>query len=162
MRWDLDGNGSPAGDGGGYATAFPNAVAGMGCPSGTGCDGYELRRDLDFDTDGDGGTWTEAGGVVVGDADDAYYNGGAGWVPIGTVNSRFATKFKSSGHVIRNLFIDRSSARNAGLFGEGGFGARFEGVGVVDAYAHFAGSGELTSLDPPQLSDLWERSLTNA
>ncbi len=133
MRWDLNGDGQVgAGDAANYATAFPNAVSGMGCPA--ACSGYELRRDLDFDTDGDGSTWTEANGAVIGDADDAYYDDGAGWVPIGTNTSPFATRLKGNGHLIRNLFIDRSGARNAGLFGEGTWGGRLEAVGVVDAY----------------------------
>ena len=33
------------------AGQFPGALTGMGCPS-TGCDGYELMTDLDFDSDG--------------------------------------------------------------------------------------------------------------
>ena len=55
IRWDLNGNGAAdnAGDATNYGNAFPTPATGMGCP-GTGCIGYELRRNLDFDTDGDG------------------------------------------------------------------------------------------------------------
>ena len=48
---DLNGDGvSPAPA---YAAAFPDAMAGMGCPD-AGCTGYELVADLDFDTNGNG------------------------------------------------------------------------------------------------------------
>ena len=87
VRWDLDGDGTPAPTAtSSYAAAFPNPRGGGACPtatSGAACRGYELTTDLDFDTDGDGSTWTETGGVVVGDEGDEYYNGGAGWEPIG-------------------------------------------------------------------------------
>ena len=53
IRWDLDGDGSPSSNATGYNAAFPNAVAGMGCPD-SGCSGYELISDLDFDTNGNG------------------------------------------------------------------------------------------------------------
>ena len=41
IRWDLDGDGSSTEAG--YATAFADAVTGMGCPT-TGCTGYELTQ----------------------------------------------------------------------------------------------------------------------
>ena len=104
MRWDLDGDGSSTEAG--YAEAFPDAPAGMGCPT-TGCDGYELMEDLDFNTDGDEAV----------DADDPYWNGGLGWAPIGSNASRFAAVFEGNGHVIANLFIARGSADDVGLFG---------------------------------------------
>ena len=74
VRWDLDGNGTPSsGNAISYAAAFPNAVSGMGCPS-TGCTGYELTADLDFDTNGDGRTDVSG---------DDYWNNGVGWAPVG-------------------------------------------------------------------------------
>ena len=108
IRWDLDGDGSPASNATGYNAAFPNAVAGMGCPD-SGCSGYELISDLDFDTNGNGRA----------DAGDAYWNDGEGWVPIGddTNNSAFRTFFNGGGHTISNLYIDRRDARYIGLFG---------------------------------------------
>ena len=48
-RWDLDGNGVSGNTG--YAIAFPHPLPGIGCQS--TCTGYELRANLDFDTDGD-------------------------------------------------------------------------------------------------------------
>ena len=116
-----------------YQAAFPKAVAGMGCPS-TGCTGYELMADLDFDT-GDKGDRT----------DDLYYDNGKGWAPIiGRVypaSSRgpnhftstfqeskdtyrsigFTGAFEGNGLAIKNLHINRND------FHVGLFGVAFEG-----------------------------------
>ena len=78
-----------------------------GCPS-SGCSGYELVADLDFDTNGDG--------VV--DSKDTYYDydkdgTNAGWLPI----SRFSGTFNGNNHHIRNLFINRPNTQQVGLFG---------------------------------------------
>ena len=105
IRYDLDGDGSPT-----NSTAFPNAATGMGCPS-TGCTGYELTTNLDFDTNGNG----EA------DASDDYWNDGAGWNPIGTSSTLsetpFSAIFEGNNHAIHNLYIDRGEASFIGLFG---------------------------------------------
>ncbi len=108
MRWDMDGNGSTNA---GYTAAFPNAAAGMGCPA--TCAGYELTADLDFNTD----TSTDVSGEAVIDSSDAYWNGGAGWSPIGAWDDKFRTTFDGAGHSISNLHINRSSMDYAGLFG---------------------------------------------
>ena len=113
MRHDLDGDGIPVATGATtYATAFPNAGARLTCGVDSGCAGYELTIDLDFDTDGDGQV----------DADGTYWNNGAGWVPIGTSTDPFATTFEGNGHTIRHLFVDRNTDY-VGLFGhtEGAF-----------------------------------------
>lgn len=88
-----------------------------GCPmwvlNGTlqaACSGYELTADLDFDTNGDGKL----------DTTDTYFNGGSGWVPLGsTSGGAFRGVFEGNGHVIRNLMINRPSSYsdNQGLFG---------------------------------------------
>ena len=44
----------------------------MGCPA-SGCSGYELMTNLDFDTNSSGNA----------NAGDDYWNGGSGWAPIG-------------------------------------------------------------------------------
>ena len=118
MRWDLEGDGTSTEVG--YARAFPDAATGMGCPA-TGCDGYELTADLDFDTDGSGAV----------DAADAYWNGGAGWAPIGSSTPHFTATFEGNGHVITNLFIDRGSAEYVGLFGSTGSSSAVRHVGVT-------------------------------
>ncbi len=105
IRYDLDGNGSAddSADNGNYTAGFPNPVSGMGCPS--GCTGYELTADLDFDENNDDAI-TETG-------DPTYWNGGKGWAPfageenIGSADG-FRTTFEGNGNTISNLFIDRS------------------------------------------------------
>ena len=131
IRYDLDGNGAPA-NANAYNSAFPDryrSVAGrMGCPSGT-CTGYELMANLDFDTDGDGSTHTNG----TGDSDDAHYNGGAGFLPIG---GEFAATFRGNGFTIDNLFIKRSLAGTSylGMFTGVSPSGRIETLGLTNAY----------------------------
>lgn len=86
-----------------------------GCPV-SGCIGYELANDLDFDTNQDG---------QINDADD-YWNAGAGWEPVGVndpaalpapVIEPFTATFDGNGHAILNLYINRSEENHVGLFG---------------------------------------------
>ena len=106
--------GDPDGDGvateSAYGEAFPGAVSGMGCP-GSGCVGYELTANLDFDTNGNGRA----------DAGDAYWNGGTGWFPIGDFeddsSTGFSATFEGGGHTISNLYINRGDPTRLGLFG---------------------------------------------
>ena len=129
LRWDLDGDGSSINAG--YASAFPTARTGMGCPD-AGCIGYELTANLDFDTNGDG--------VV--DSSDDYWNAGAGWEPIvryvdpGEGESRvthpFNATFDGGGHTVSNLFINRATD-NIGLFGVTGSGSEVRNVGLPSA-----------------------------
>ena len=143
MRHDLDGNGAVSAGAATFAynTAFPRRDASsggrMGCPNGA-CSGYELIADLDFDTDGDGSTYTGSGNTAAGDSDDAYYDGGLGFTPIGADSggNRFETTFKGNGHIISNLFIKRASVDDVGMFGALGGGGRVESVGVKDAYVY--------------------------
>ena len=83
------------------AAAFPNADASLGCidtaDSNTNpgpCVGGELAAHLDFDTDGDGSTYAGAGNTATADRGDAYFNRGAGWLPIGNNSAGFAAMFK--------------------------------------------------------------------
>ena len=117
MRYDPSGRGSPSNaDLVSYFGAFPNAVAGMGCPA-DGCTGFELVVDLDFDTNGNGNA----------DPGDTYWNDGAGWLPIDDYNGRF----DGGGHTIANLYINREfeyefeRARDG--YGVGLFGGWYRG-----------------------------------
>ena len=163
IRYDLDGNG---GTGTGnpaytaYNDAFPHrdraAATRMGCRRDhdddpdtalqDGCIGYELRASLDFDTDGDGGTYTTGtGGAVTGDDDDAYYNGGAGWAPIGghaTPSTPYTAIFEGNGNTIENLYINLDTSgdddgRYVGLFaiiGATGDAGAARNVRLVEPY----------------------------
>ena len=110
MRYDLNGDGSvdkPA-NWSQYYAAFVEGSWDMGCSA--GCIGYELTANLDFDTDGDGDI----------DSGDDYWNGGAGWAPVGDAFDSFTAMFDGDGHTVSNLFIefmDSSVAYPAGLFG---------------------------------------------
>ena len=128
IRWDLDGNGTPASaNASAYGAAFPNAASGMGCPS-SGCTGYELTTNLDFDTNGDGKTDI---------AGDIYWNGGAGWEPIGTgpisySSDGFTATFDGNGYTISSLFIGRSATDYVGLFGAVAGAGVIQNVGLTD------------------------------
>ena len=168
VRWDLDGNGvvdtgtsaaSTAAGTAQYDAAFPGAIAHMGCRRDhdantatdkvDGCIGYELTRDLDFDTDGDGATYTiSSTGVVTGDAGDAYYNGGKGWKPIGGPSHHFTATFDGNGKTIANLFINDTAMGEVGLFGRVTDG-RVERLGVLDVNVTgpFAATGSLVGIN---------------
>ena len=123
IRWDLDGDG--ASTDASYSSAFPTPQAGMGCPT-TGCSGYELTADLDYDTNDDGAV----------DSNDDWWDSGSGWQPIGdgssdTDDTRFTTTFDGNGHTITNLYIQRSSSF-VGLFGSSGSSSVIRRVGLAD------------------------------
>lgn len=97
-----------------YEAAYPDAAVDMGCETVSGCTGYELVSNLDFDTNGSGDS----------DEGDAYWNDGRGWAPIGQisggsyfVSEPYQATFDGNGHVISNLFIDRPDEGYVGLFG---------------------------------------------
>ena len=122
IRYDRVGTGSPPDDDlFKYFGAFPNAVAGMGCPE-AGCKGYELVADLDFDNNGNGRA----------DAGDTYWNDGAGWLPI----DGYGAVFDGGRYTIANLHINRTFHEDYdyddgfGLFGDG-FSGRVSGVALA-------------------------------
>ncbi len=85
-------------DGSGYRESFDAVKITAGCPQ-SGCNGYELRKNLDFNSD------------------DSYRNitnkevwtSGLGWLPIGDRLNFFAARFEGNGHTIANLYINRPS-----------------------------------------------------
>ena len=92
-----------------YNAAYSDAPTVIGCKlvdhvSNTATDetpvgiSYEPYKDLAFDTDNDGVTYTvSAAGVVSGDSGDACYNGGKGWTPIATSANPFTAAFDGTG-----------------------------------------------------------------
>ena len=120
IRHDLDGDGSSTHPD--YAAAFTNALAGMGCPS-TGCTGYELTANLDFDTNGSGQP----------DEGDAYWNGNWGWTPIGDPDEAFRwnATFDGNGHTISNLYISWGDTDHVGLFRATGSDSIIRNVGLA-------------------------------
>ena len=99
-----------------HTAAFPNAVSNMGCPA-TGCTGYELVADLDFDTDG-------SGTVTTG---DEYPDG----FRIGSYNATL----RGNGHRIANHKFHNSSSfswGSRGFFDNIGSSGRIHGLALVD------------------------------
>ena len=115
VRWDLEGNGQSDNDG--YAAAFPSPAAGNGCPS--GCDGYELAADLDFNAAG-----SYASGVV-----NTAWTSGAGWTPIGS----WSAAFDGNGHTISNLHVGKAGRSNVGLFSVLSSSGSIQRLGLVNA-----------------------------
>ena len=99
MRYQLDGSG--------YKASAVAPILTQGCPE-SGCIGYELVKDLDFDVDdsyrtiSNKETWTDSNP--------------AGWLPIGSDTDRFSSVFEGNGHTIAHLYINRTSDSDAGLF----------------------------------------------
>ena len=132
IRWDLNGDGAvDAADSASYTAAYPNAAAGMGCPDGSDADtnpdpcvGYELKNALTFDTNGDGS-------VTIADSGGLYWNGGAGWTPLGDARRyTYTGQFQGRGKTISHLFINNSAALYVGLFGAVGQGGNVTGLGM--------------------------------
>ena len=163
VRWDLDGDGAPAAgnESSYYSGAFNHPVfnaddTGLPCPTTTDdadandCRGYELLNDLDFDTDGDGSTWTEPSGTLTGDMNDAYDNSGMGWEPIGpatavTAATHFNATFDGNGKLVDNLFVNRARNRSglfAGLAGD----AEVVALGLPDARVESGTGGRTGAL----------------
>ena len=116
MRWDLNGDGTPAtANATDHTTAFPTPATNMGCQS--TCTGYELTASLDF------GTW---------DSNNPYWNGGDGWLPIGGQGTdEFATTFEGNGYTISNLYINARRSDN-GLFAVTDEASEIRNVGIVN------------------------------
>ena len=107
----------------------------MGCPN-TGCVGYELRANLDFNTNNSMAT---SGNPTGADSGDTYWNGGAGWLPIGMADASphavtaYTGEFDGQTYTISNLFIDRTSGDYAGLFAHlNGTNQTIENVSLVN------------------------------
>lgn len=101
----------------GYKANPSATTATTGCPQ-SGCNGYELTKDLDFD-------------------DESYsYPTTAGWSPIGYYtssddNEPFASIFEGNARAIYNLMIERSTSSYVGLFGYvKGDGAEIKNIGL--------------------------------
>ena len=159
VRWDMNGDGAvdtgtSVANTAKYNAAFPGASTGMGClrdhdantatAKVAGCIGYELTRNLDFDTDGDGATYTTSStGAVTGDSGDTYYNGNAGWTPLGghhaSANREFTATFEGNDHTVSNLYINLAATGGndgsfVGMFGALDATGKIRNVGLVDPY----------------------------
>ncbi len=126
IRYDLDGDGEAddPSDADAYAEAFPNALPGGACPN-SGCAGYELMGNLDFNDPNSYASGSVDKGWSIGE-------GNEGWRPIGpSIDERFNSTFDGNGHTIANLFIARDD--DVGLFGSVGSAGAIRRVGLVEA-----------------------------
>ena len=100
IRHDLNGDGAgmTGAAAAGYLSAYPGYQTGMGCP-GT-CAGYELRANLNFDTNNDG---------MVNASDEI-----ADFRAIGS----YSATFQGNGHTISNMHITNTQQGHKGLFAE--------------------------------------------
>ncbi len=106
-------------DGKGYRASTTAKTITNGCPN-TGCVGYELARDLDFDSDASYFSISNKKRWTVDDYED---NSDEGWLPIGGINQSFHNTFEGNGYTISNLQINRTNpdtSDNVGLFGQAG------------------------------------------
>ena len=147
IRYDLNGNGrvDQAADVDKYnGTMAPFTSAQTTCTG--GCQGYELRNNLDFDDEdhllvglqlsrwakhaGDPTMHPLAGGISVGGPPS--FRGTpvpGGWVPIG---GAFVAIFEGNGYTISNLYINTSTLSYVGLFGVVRSTGQIQGVGIVN------------------------------
>ena len=147
IHYDLDGDGIPSGtdlEQTAYRTAFGLSGVATAASCTGGCKGYELMNNLDFeDANGDGtaddkSIWAEGAtaagvsGVVA-----------EGWAPLGYFDNTYTATFDGRGHTISNLYIDRPSTGNVGLFGALGTGSNVRNLGIeggsVTGYEYVGG-----------------------
>ena len=137
MRYNLSGSS--------YKTSAADTGSALGCPN-AACNGYELMNDLDFDTDGDGQTWSQdsSGNYSLDSGDSAApyfvidFSGSGGWQPVGDSNNAFNAIFDGNGYVIRNLAI-RRELTDIGLFGVTA-DAVIRNVGLVNNLSDYTGN----------------------
>ena len=158
MRYNLKGTS--------YKTDNSNATGSTsGCPDEV-CRGYELTRNLDFDKNRNGSTWstsTSNGTINLEQGDNAepYFVvdslGSGGWEPIGEAqqtgfdstcdnndnNTCFDTIFDGKGYNIKNLAI-RRNLDYLGMFGAIGASADIRNLGLVTNLADYTGDSTLS------------------
>ena len=115
IRHDLNGDGAgmTGAAAGGYLSGYPGYMTGMGCP-GT-CNGYELRANLNFDTNNDG---------MVNASDEI--------ADFRTIGGRYAATFQGNGHTISNMQITNNELGHKGLFGELSPNGKIYAVGLIE------------------------------
>ena len=68
----------------------------------------------------------------INDHSGAWWDSGAGWNPIAGLTLAYTARFHGNGHIISNLFLNRSGT-DRGLFGRISGNARLEFIGVENA-----------------------------
>ena len=122
-----------------YKTNAPDPGDTSGAP-GSGLNGYELVRDLDFNDPA-----SYASGVV-----NTNWTTRSGWLPIGdnsTENNstQFTGILEGNGHKIANLIIMRDT-EYVGLFGYIGRGGQVRNLGIENGVADYTGNSDENNL----------------
>ena len=113
IRYQLDGNG--------YKTSASGTKITQGCPE-FGCYGYELMKDLDFNSDASYRTTSNK----------VTWTTGSGWSPIGSDSNRFSSIFEGNGFTISGLYISRGSSSDLGLFSLLSLNGEIKNIGLLD------------------------------
>ena len=112
IRYQLDGRG--------YKMSMDAVLNTEGCST-TGCSGYELRRDLDFNADAS----------YISTSNKAIWTTASGWNPIGVFRQPFTSMFEGNGHTISNLQINNEE-KSVGLYSVLHANAKIKNVGLLD------------------------------
>ena len=107
-------------DGSGYRISMDATINTDGCPQRV-CNGYELRKDLDFNVAAD---YASTSNKVI-------WTTGLGWQPIGSSGNPFRGVFEGNGHTISNLQINRAS-NDVGLYSVLHATGVIKNVGLLD------------------------------
>ena len=113
MRYDLHGRA--------YKAGADAAATTLGCPE-SGCRGYELTSDLDFNDDAH---YRDI-------ANKYFWTVGEGWRPIGSSEQPFRAILRGNLKAIHNLTINRPEVDDVGLFAVLGEDAEIDGVGLLN------------------------------
>ena len=110
----------------------------------TTCIGYELRKSMTFDRDGDVRTYNTASYALDRDDHHASYfpitgSGVGGWQPIGSGLTPFNAIFEGNGFYIRGLAVRRNTIY-VGMFGYTSRSAVIRNIRITNNLADYAGS----------------------
>ena len=116
-----------------YKTNAADTGNTRGAP-GSGLNGYELTRDLDFND-----PTSYSSGVV-----NSAWTTEEGWLPIGDNSTWFDGIFEGNGHKIANLMIRRDIVY-IGLFGYIGTTGQVRNLGIENGVADYTGNSDLNN-----------------
>ena len=110
----------------------------------TTCIGYELRKSMTFDSDGDVRTYNTTSYKLDRDDSQAPYfsitgSGSGGWSPIGNRNTPFSAIFEGNGFYIRGLAVRRNT-KYVGMFGYTHSNAVIRNIRLTNNLADYTGS----------------------
>ena len=108
-------------DGSGYRASLAASMITAGCPA-SGCKGYELVKNLNFEKDESYRAMANKKAWTLGEA----------WQPIGTEQHPFTARFNGNHKTLSKLRINRPETDAVALFGVIGTGSRISNVSLSD------------------------------